>query len=137
MKHNMRRVLHLTQARDFTMRAIRAWRHLLPDWTPTLDDLRELDTRPHEHVAAVRIVASGWGAEDARWDVLLALLEYERRQEKRKWVTTLSGEAWGFDPPLDLDTPETTVETPAKAAFLGKLTVVKHVSDKPMGASDV
>jgi len=83
MKHNLRRILRLTEARTFTMRAIRAWRQLLPDWTPTLDALRELDTRPHEHVAAVRIVSEGWEATDARWDVLLALLEWERRDERR------------------------------------------------------
>lgn len=85
MKHNLRRVLHLTQARDFTVRAIRAWRRLLPDWTPTLDMLRELDTRPHEHVSAVRVVAEGWDERDARWDVLLALLEWERRDALRKY----------------------------------------------------
>lgn len=79
MKHNLRRVLHLTTARDFTVRAVRAWRKLLPDWTPTLDMLRDLDTRPHEHIAAVRIVATGWEANDPRWDVLMALLEWERR----------------------------------------------------------
>jgi hypothetical protein len=71
-------------ARDFTVRAIRAWRKLLPDWTPTLDMLRDLDTRPHEHIAAVRIVAKGWSANDARWDVLMALLEYERREENAR-----------------------------------------------------
>lgn len=79
MKHNLKRVLHLTTARDFTVRAVRAWRKLLPDWTPTLDMLRDLDTRPHEHIAAVRIVAEGWDGNDPRWDVLMALLEYERR----------------------------------------------------------
>lgn len=82
MKHNLKHLLHLTTARDFTTRAVRAWRKLLPDWTPTLDMLRELDTRPHEHITAVRIVAEGWEANDPRWDVLMALLEYERRDER-------------------------------------------------------
>jgi hypothetical protein len=80
VKHNLRRVLHLTQARDFSVRAVRAWRRLLPDWTPTLDVFRELDTRPHEHVAAVQIVAEGWEPNDPRWDVLAALLAWERRE---------------------------------------------------------
>lgn len=84
MKHNLRRVLHLTEARTFWVRAVRAWRNLLPDWTPTLDALRELDTRPHEHVAAVRVVAEGWEPNDPRWDVLMALLEWERRQAKEE-----------------------------------------------------
>ena len=86
MRHNLRNLLHL-DARTPSVRAVRAWRRLLPDWTPTLDAHRDLDTRPHEHVAAVRIVAEGWSPEDARWDVLMALLEYERREERMRWLT--------------------------------------------------
>lgn len=82
MKHNLRRVLHLTEARTFWVRAVRAWRNLLPDWTPTLDALRELETMPHEHRAAVAVVSEGWQANDPRWDVLMALLEWERRQAR-------------------------------------------------------
>lgn len=82
MKHNLRRVLRLTEARTFWVRAIRAWRDLLPDWTPTLDALRELETMPHEHRAAVAVVSEGWQANDPRWDVLMALLEWERRQAR-------------------------------------------------------
>jgi hypothetical protein len=84
VKHNFKRALYLMTARDFTIRAVRAWRRLLPDWTPTLDVFRELDTRPHEHVTAVRIVAEGWEPNDARWDVLAALLEWERREARRE-----------------------------------------------------
>lgn len=84
MKHNLRRVLHLTEARTFWVRAVRAWRNLLPDWTPTLDALRELETMPHEHRAAVAIVSEGWQSNDPRWDVLMALLEWERRQAKEQ-----------------------------------------------------
>lgn len=179
MKHNLRRVLHLTEARTPWVRAVRAWRNLLPDWTPTLDALRELDTRPHEHVAAVRIVADGWEPNDPRWDVLMALLEWERRnataaeQQRveddldarvRAWEEALLAEEAEPSPapvggvkgnPLnyhpedeDEDEPktaiipvkvvtsqgqtlgETTLETPIKAAFLDRLTPVKHLREK-------
>lgn len=89
MKHNLRRVLRLTEARTFWVRAMRAWRELLPDWTPSLDEHRALETMPREHRAAVAIVADGWLANDPRWDVLMALLEWERRAERER-VTTAS-----------------------------------------------
>jgi len=94
VKHNLKQLLHLTMARDFTVRAIRAWRKLLPDWTPTLDMLRDLDIRPHEHIAAVRIVATGWEANDPRWDVLMALLEYERREAIKECVSSCEEDAY-------------------------------------------
>lgn len=84
MKHNLRRVLRLTEARTFWVRATRAWRQLLPDWTPTLDDLKALETMPHEHRAAVGVVSDGWDSNSPKWDVLMALLEWERREATLK-----------------------------------------------------
>lgn len=127
MKHNLKRILRLTEARTPWIQAVRAWRRLLPDWTPSLDALRELDTRPHEHITAVRIVADGWPANDPRWDVLMALLEWERREERKQHVTVLTEEAFedaarevftDFKERLDEHfervraDSETTVETP-------------------------
>lgn len=66
------------------VRAVRAWRALLPDWTPSLGDLHELESRPPEHAAAVRVLTQGWAGNDARWDVLLALLEWERQAERER-----------------------------------------------------
>lgn len=80
MKHNLKGIFRLTEARTFWVRAVRAWRNLLPDWTPSLDELRALEDKPHEHRAAVRIVSHGWDNNDPRWDVLMALLEWERRE---------------------------------------------------------
>lgn len=197
MRHNLRRVLHLTEARTFWVRAVRAWRDLLPDWTPTLDALRALDTRPHEHVAAVRIVAEGWEPNDPRWDVLMALLEWERRaatvaeqqrvedeQDARisAWQEALLAEeaemaeseasrqaavadnrapvcppgecTWPDCACPEIEQPpvraaiipvkvvtsqgqtlsETTLETPIKAAFLDRLTPVKHLREKQSDA---
>lgn len=121
MKHNLKRILRLTEARTPWIQAVRAWRRLLPDWTPSLDALRELDTRPHEHITAVRIVADGWPANDPRWDVLMALLEWERREEKRHAAPDaeeVHEYFEGFKERMDehfervRDDSETTVETP-------------------------
>lgn len=79
MKHNRFRLLHWTEARTPAVRAVRAWRQLLPDWAPDLDAMRTLENMPHEHRAAVAVLSDGWSTDDPRWDVLMALLEYERR----------------------------------------------------------
>lgn len=143
MKHNMKRVLRFTEARTFTVRAIRAWRRLLPDWTPTLDDLKALETMPHEHRAAVRVIAEGWATNDPRWDVLMALLEWERRQARddeaaRGYFRELKDR---IEPlvatvpvittvrPLETEA-ETTQETPIKASFLDNLATVKDMKIK-------
>lgn len=59
---------------------VTAWRVLLPGWKPTAKMLSALDDGPPERTAALRAVSRGWSPYDARWDVLLALFEYERRQ---------------------------------------------------------
>jgi hypothetical protein len=64
---------------------IRAWRELLPDWRPTLGELQRLDTGPDEYLVALRSVAREWSPNDARWDVLMALFEYERRKTLREY----------------------------------------------------
>jgi hypothetical protein len=93
VKHNRRRWLPLTEARARTVRAIRAWRNLLPDWTPTLDMVRELENMPREHRAAVTAISYGWPDDDARWDVLVALLEWERREERNRcWMADVVAE---------------------------------------------
>lgn len=209
VKHNLRSVLRLTEARTFWVRAVRAWRNLLPDWTPTLDELRKLESMPHEHRAAVAIVSHGWDANDARWDVLMALLEWERREAtdaaykarlvpastsnityfpEEMWddfVGVDLGYEWDESEPVDtpaeeasdepeaivvdepgdplgrhleladerrervvvpwklttrmgqtLQSGETTVETPLKAAFLDRLQPVKHLREKDPHARD-
>lgn len=68
---------------NHTMQDIQAWRRLLPDWQPTLGQLQALDAGPDEYLVALRAVARGWSQDDARWDVLLALFEYERRKALR------------------------------------------------------
>lgn len=84
MKHNRSRVLRWTQTRTPWVKAVRAWRQLLPDWTPTLDEQVSLETMPREHRAAVAVISEGWEANDPKWDVLMALLEWERRQERTR-----------------------------------------------------
>jgi len=84
VRHNRFRQLRWTTARTPWVRAVRAWRDLLPDWTPSLDEQVSLETMPHEHRAAIAIVSDGWGPNDPRWDVLMALLEWERRQERTR-----------------------------------------------------
>lgn len=138
-KHNLKRVLRLTEARTFTVRAIRAWRDLLPDWTPSLDGMADLDTMPHEHVAAVRVVAEGWEASDPRWDVLMALLEWERRQERmklkiREEMESARREANSKRLVIPVRVVETaserTVETPISASFLDRVTTVRSLHEK-------
>lgn len=63
---------------------IQAWRRLLPDWRPTLGQLQRLDAGPDEYLVALRSVARGWSQDDARWDVLMALFEYERRKARQE-----------------------------------------------------
>lgn len=82
MKHNRTRVLRWSMDRARWVRSIRTWRNLLPDWTPSLDEQVALESMPHEHRAAVAVVTEGWEANDPRWDVLMALLEWERREAK-------------------------------------------------------
>lgn len=84
MRHNRHRLSRLVSARVFWTRAVAAWRDLLPDWRPSLEELQALDARPLEHQRATRILAYGWDNNDPRWDVLLALLEWERRAERER-----------------------------------------------------
>lgn len=86
MKHRpfKSRIFRDVAARTFAVRAARAWRELMPDWTPNLDDLRKLDDAPREYVAAVKIVAKDWSDDDPRWDVFMALLEWNRRDGDRQ-----------------------------------------------------
>lgn len=84
MSNNRHRLSRFVTARTPAMRAVRAWRNLLPDWKPDLDQLQALDRMPIEHRQAVRVLAHGWGHNDGRWDVLLALLEWERRAERER-----------------------------------------------------
>lgn len=84
MKRNRHRLSRFVAARIPAMRAARAWRALLPDWTPDQADLEELDARPREHRQAVRVLMYGIPYTDPRWDVLAALLEWERREERKR-----------------------------------------------------
>lgn len=69
---------------DRVQQDLSAWRqlvqHHLPDWRPTLQQLQRLDEGPHELTVALRSLARGWDKDDARWDVLMAVLEYCKRQ---------------------------------------------------------
>lgn len=91
MKRNRHRLSRFVSARTFWVRAVHAWRELLPDWQPTLQELQALDNMPANHQRAVRVVAYGWGNNDPRWDVLMALLEWERRAERDRLIRA---EAW-------------------------------------------
>ncbi|MEH0586242.1 hypothetical protein QA942_19980 [Streptomyces sp. B21-106] len=61
-----------------------AWRELaqqhMPGWRPTLQQLQRLDEGPHELGVALRSIARDWDRDDARWDVLMAVLEYYKRE---------------------------------------------------------
>ncbi len=80
VRHNKTRHLRWAMSRTPVVRAVRAWRNLLPDWTPTLDEQIALEGGTWEHRAAVAVLTDGWDANDPRWDVLMALLEWERRE---------------------------------------------------------
>lgn len=84
MKRNRHRLSRFVAARIPAVRAVRAWRALLPDWKPTLEQLQALDRMPMEHRQAVRVLAYDWSYDDPRWDVLVALLEWERREERKR-----------------------------------------------------
>lgn len=84
MKRNRHRLSRFVAARIPTMRAVRAWRELLDHWMPDQSDLEELDARPREHRQAVRALMYGIPYGDSRWDVLVALLEWERREERKR-----------------------------------------------------
>lgn len=63
--------------------AVAAWRgmdKLLPGWRPTLGALNALDDVPLPVLRLTRALSRDWHRDDARWDVLVALLEYTRRQ---------------------------------------------------------
>lgn len=70
--------------KDHILEDVKAWRELsqrhMPDWQPTLQKLRRLDEGPTELLRALRSVARGWSPSDARWDVLMAVVEYYKRQ---------------------------------------------------------
>jgi hypothetical protein len=104
MKHRRMRPLSYAAERARTVRAVRAWRRLLPDWTPDLDDMRALEAAPAPHRDAVKAITYDWDSGDARWDVLLALLEHARREERTRirladWEMSLMAEedAGGHD----------------------------------------
>jgi hypothetical protein len=69
-----------TPRADRNMAAINAWRRLVGDWQPTLEQLQALERKPPEYREALRVISEGWSPDDARWDVLLALFEYNRRE---------------------------------------------------------
>lgn len=70
--------------KDHILEDVKAWRELsqrhMPDWQPTLQKLRRLDEGSTELLRALRSVARGWSPSDARWDVLMAVVEYYKRQ---------------------------------------------------------
>ncbi|MEW2498385.1 hypothetical protein AB0942_33360 [Streptomyces nodosus] len=64
-------------------RDVPVWRRLarlMPGWLPTLEGLQKLDEGPPELIGALRSISRGWNRDDARWDVLMAVLEFYRRQ---------------------------------------------------------
>jgi hypothetical protein len=136
MRHNRHRLSRLVSARVFWTRAVAAWRDLLPDWRPSLEELQALDARPLEHQRAVRILAYGWDNNDPRWDILLALLEWERRaeRERRNAADELTRLGQEMDNVVSMDQEyerlrhdcEVTVETefPEESKRVGGLTLV-------------
>ncbi|WP_406444581.1 hypothetical protein OHB14_36805 [Streptomyces sp. NBC_01613] len=70
--------------KDQVRQDLTAWReltrHHMPDWRPTLPQLQRLDEGPHELGVALRSITRGWARSDARWDVLMAVLEYYKRE---------------------------------------------------------
>lgn len=130
MRHNRHRLSRLVSARVFWTRAVAAWRDLLPDWRPSLEELQALDARPLEHQRATRILAYGWDNNDPRWDVLLALLEWERRAERERREANVMH----LDNVVSMDQEyerlrhdcEVTVETefPEESKRVGALTLV-------------
>lgn len=79
---------------------IRAWRELLPDWQPTPGALRALDMEPPELVRALRSIARGWSRDDARWDVLLAVLEHTKRTHAHELAEKIRRAYFGNGDPL-------------------------------------
>lgn len=62
---------------------VKAWSRLLPGWRPDADQLAALDAEPRRVILAYRAIAEGWARDDARWDVLIAVLVYTRREALR------------------------------------------------------
>lgn len=78
--------------REIERRALAAWRGmmpLLPRWKPSAEQLDALDDEPPRVLAAYRSIAEGWASDDARWDVLVAVLVYTRREALRLRVEQL------------------------------------------------
>ncbi|MGA4942129.1 hypothetical protein [Streptomyces cinereoruber] len=75
--------------------AVGAWKALLPGWCPTVEELRKLDEGAPEFVAAVRAMTADWSPEDARWDVLMALLEYTRREHAHELAEEIRAANFG------------------------------------------
>lgn len=81
-----------TEQRATEQRALAAWRGMmpiLPGWKPTLEQLDALDCEHPRVIAAYRSIAEGWASDDARWDVLVAVLVYTRREALRLRVEQL------------------------------------------------
>lgn len=92
---------HRDEPRARSRACLRAWRELLPGWRPDRDQLNALDAESPQLVAAYRAIAEGWPADCARWDVLIAVLVYTRREALRLKVSelrTLAEQA----PPVEL-----------------------------------
>lgn len=103
---------------DRILEDVKAWRELtqrhIPDWQPTLQRLRRLDEGPGELLVALRAIARGWDQNDARWDVLMAVVEFYKRQhahelaEKQRNANPDRSPEWsdGVDWAADLIDPE-------------------------------
>ena len=95
------------ERRETEQRALAAWRgmaELLPAWRPTLDQLDALDAEPPRVIAAYRSIAEGWSDDDARWDVLVSVLVYARREALRVRVEALRSIA-AAAPPVKMVRP--------------------------------
>lgn len=76
-----------------TRACVKAWSRLLPGWKPDADQLEALDAGPWQLQAAYGALAEGWDRADARWDVLIAVLVYTRREALRMRVDAIKAHA--------------------------------------------
>lgn len=69
----------------------------LPGWRPTPEQLAALDEGAPAYSGALRLITDGWSPDDARWDVLQGVVEYNRRQPPAPTRRQAPAEPWWWE----------------------------------------
>lgn len=71
-------------------------RHM-PGWRPSPEHLAAMTEGTGAYTGAVHTLGAGWTSDDARWDLLTAVIEYNRRQPPAPTRRQAPEEPWWWE----------------------------------------